>query len=111
MNKKKTSKKRNFSLENIHPSNIDNNKFTEFNPDIHFKNEKNVAEALLQCLIENDTDGYMDILESYLHVNRSQVSRNTNLSRSTVSSAFSKRGNPTLKTVAKIVHESMHSKK
>ena len=53
----------------------------------------------------------MEILESYLRVNKSQVSQKAKLSRSTVSVAFSKKGNPTLKTVAKIVHEAVHSKR
>lgn len=71
------------------------------------KNEHNVSEALLQCLIEDDTESFIEILDSYLRVNRSLVAKRTDLSRSTVSLALSPRGNPTLKTIAKIVSESM----
>lgn len=109
MNKKKTSKKPDFSLADIPKFNVpDEHKFAEFRPEEFFKNKRKVAEALLQCLIENDTESYMEILDSYLRVNRTQVAKSAELSRSTVSSAFSKRGNPTLKTIAQIVHESVH---
>ena len=109
MNKKKTLKKQEFSLNNIPHLQINDEKIlTEFKPEKFFQNKKKVAEALLQCLIENDTDAYMEILDSYLRVNRSKIAQNTNLSRSTVSLAFSKAGNPTLKTIDKIVHESVH---
>ena len=108
MNKKKTLKKQEFSLNNIPHLQINDEKIlTEFKPEKFFQNKKKVAEALLQCLIENDTDTYMEILDSYLRVNRSKIAQNTNLSRSTISLAFSKAGNPTLKTIAKIVHESV----
>lgn len=105
MNKKKTSKKHEFSLADIPRLNVHKKKITEFKPEDFFKNKKEVAEALFQCLIENDTQAFMEILDSYLRVNRSQIAQNTDLSRSTVSLAFSKKGNPTLKTIAKMVHE------
>jgi len=108
MNKKKTLKKQEFSLNDIQRFNINNEKkLTEFKPEEFFKNKKGVAEALLQCLIENDTGAYMEILDSYLRVNRSYIAQSTGISRSTISLAFSKTGNPTLKTIAKIVHKSV----
>jgi len=108
MNKKKTSKKHAFSLDNLPQFDItDKTMVTEFKPEKLFKNKKKVAEALLQCLIENDTETYMEILDSYLRVNRSLVAQEADISRSTISLAFSKKGNPTLKTIAKIVHESV----
>jgi len=51
----------------------------------------------------------MEILDSYLRINKSQIAKSTDLSRSTISLAFSKKGNPTLKTIAKIVHETVTS--
>lgn len=108
MNKKKISKKREFSLKNLPQFDItDKVQVTEFKPEKFFKDKKKVAEALLQCLIENDTESYMEILDSYLRVNRSHIAHEADISRSTVSLAFSKKGNPTLKTIAKIVHESV----
>lgn len=109
MNKKKTLKKRAFSLDDIpHINMYDEDKYPEVKPEKFFKKDKEVAAALFQCLIENDTEAFMEILDSYLRVNRSHVASNSGLSRSTVSLALSKRGNPTLKTIAKIIHESVH---
>lgn len=71
-----------------------------------FKNEKEVAQALFECLIENDTETFMEILDAYLCVNRTKIAQKANLTRMTVTQAFSKKGNPTLKTIAKIVHGS-----
>ena len=106
MTKKKTFKKQKFSFADIPKYNIhDKEKLTIFNPDEFFENDKDVAQALFQCLLENDTETYMEILDSYLRVNRTQVAQSADLSRSTVSLALSKKGNPTLKTIAKIVHE------
>ncbi len=64
----------------------------------------------MQCLIDNDAEAFIEILDSYLRVNRSHVARKANLPRSTISLAFSKKGNPTIKTIAKIVHEAISLK-
>jgi len=106
MTKKKILKKQEFTLADIPKYNIPNEKeLTIFNPDEFFKDDKEVAQALFQCLLDNDSETYMEILDSYLRVNRSKVAKKAALSRSTVSLALSKKGNPTLKTIAKIVHE------
>ncbi|MCL4361531.1 hypothetical protein M1446_04235 [Candidatus Dependentiae bacterium] len=112
MNKKKTLKKREFSLADVEHIDIsDREGLTEFKPSDYFKDHKRVAEALLQCLVENDTEAFMEILDSYLRVNRSKVAKKADLARSTVSTAFSKKSNPTLKTLAKIVSESVLDKR
>lgn len=80
---------------------------SEYRPEDFFKNNEQVAAALFQALAENDTEAFLEILDSYLRVNRTYIAQETDLSRSTVSLAFSKKGNPTLKTIAKIVHEAM----
>jgi probable addiction module antidote protein len=106
MSKKKTSKKHGFTLAEIPRLKIhDEKKLTEFKPEDFFKNHHNVSIALFQSLAENDTEAFLEILDSYLRVNRTQVAKEADLSRSTVSLALSKKGNPTLKTIAKIVHE------
>lgn len=79
----------------------------EVNPEEYFKDSSKVARALLQSLVENDTEAFMEILDAYLRINRSRVAKDARLSRSTVKLALSKKGNPTLKTIAKIVHESV----
>jgi len=77
------------------------------NPDHFFKDFDKVGTALLESLIENDTDAFIEILDTYLKVNRARVAKRGKMSRSTVQQALSKRGNPTLKTIARIVHESV----
>jgi DNA-binding phage protein len=61
----------------------------------------------LESLLQNDTEAFIEILDAYLKVNRSRVAKKTRLSRSTVQQALSKNGNPTLKTIARIAHESV----
>lgn len=82
-------------------------KLQTYNPTIFFQDYDKVGTALLESLIENDTDAFIEILDAYLNVNRAKVAKKTGLSRSTVQQALSKKGNPTLKTLAKIVHESV----
>lgn len=112
MTKKRTSKKHGFTLSELQPVNIINkSQLHNSQASAFFKNKKEVAQALLECLIDNDTETYMEILDAYLSVNRTQIAQQAQLTRATVTQAFSKRGNPTLKTIAKIVHEAALSKK
>ena len=63
-----------------------------------------VAKAIWDCLKSDDPEGVLEILESYFDiVNKTQVCKKTNLSRTTFYKAF-KNGNPTLKTLAKLIH-------
>jgi DNA-binding phage protein len=78
---------------------------TRWSAEDSFSDPSKVGAALLQCLIDNDTETYIEILESYLRMNKLQVAKKAKMPRSTVQLAFSKSGNPTLKTLAKIVHE------
>ena len=106
MHKKKTSKKQEFSFKDMQETKIVNKQYiTRWNPEKIFSDSSKVGAALLQCLIDNDTQTYIEILESYLRMNKLQVAQKAKMSRSTVQLAFSKTGNPTLKTLAKIVHE------
>lgn len=106
MNKKKILKKHGFSLEKLQPIEIiDESRLHDSKASEFFKNKNEVAKALLDCLIENDTETFMEILDAYLCVNRTYIAQKAKLTRATVTQAFSKKGNPTLKTIAKIVHE------
>ena len=106
MHKKKTSKKQEFSFKNMQETKINKKGITAWNPEDTFMDSQKVGAALLECLVDNDTETFIEILDSYLRINRLQVAKNANMSRSTVQLALSKSGNPTLKTLAKIVHES-----
>jgi DNA-binding phage protein len=85
---------------------IDKKKTTLWRPKDSLMDLQKVGAALLECLIDNDTETFIEILESFLRINKLQTAKKANISRSTVQLALSKSGNPTLKTLAKIVHES-----
>lgn len=107
MRKKKISKKQKFSFKDMEETRIVNKKgITKWDPENSFMDSQKVGAALLECLIENDTETFIEILDSYLRINKLQVAKKARMARSTVQLAFSKSGNPTLKTLAKIVHES-----
>ena len=77
-------------------------------PEKTLMNEKLVSEGILECLKENDTEALMEIIEGYLSVlNRSKFSRESAVPRRTLYHALRKR-NPTIKTLAKIVHAACH---
>lgn len=111
MSKKKTLKKHEFTLEELQPISVDESTLHDSKASEFFRNKNEVAKALLECLIDNDTEAYMEILDAYLCVNRTQVAHKTKLTRATITQAFSKKGNPTLRTIAKIVHESVASRR
>lgn len=75
-------------------------------PEKSFEDRSKVGMALLESLIANDTEAFIEILDGYIHINRSYVAKKAKIARSTVQQALSGKGNPTLKTLAKIVHES-----
>lgn len=77
------------------------------NPSDFFKSHEKVALALLASLEEGDSEAFLEILNVYLSANRTKVSKETRLSRTTVQNAFSKKGNPTIRTLAKIVSQSV----
>ncbi len=110
MSKKKISKKREFSLENMQETKINKKKVIKWSPEKTLGDSQKVGAALLECLVDNDTETFIEILDAYLRINRLQVSKKAELSRSTVQLAFSKSGNPTLKTLARIVHEASSKK-
>jgi DNA-binding phage protein len=108
MLKRKKSKKRGFSLENIPTLKVNKRaKLEKHDSGNFFKDFDKVGTALLESLVQNDTGAFIEILDAYLKVNRAQIAKRTKMSRSTVQHALSKKGNPTLKTIARIVHESV----
>jgi probable addiction module antidote protein len=76
----------------------------EYNPSNDLLNEQLIAEAIWECLKENDPDGVIEILEAHLSAkNKSQLSKDFDLPRTTIYHAF-KSKNPTLHTLAKLIH-------
>ncbi|MFA6915367.1 MAG: hypothetical protein WC222_03145 [Parachlamydiales bacterium] len=81
----------------------------EYNPVQNLLDTNKMGAAIMQCFIENDTDGVLEIIESYLYaLNKTQFLKEANVPRSTAYNFF-KRRNPTIKTLAKIIHASAHS--
>lgn len=78
----------------------------EYDPMKTLLDTDKMGAAIMQCLIENDTEGVMEIIESYLYaVNKTQFLKRANLPRSTTYNLF-KRRNPTIKTLAKFMSAS-----
>ena len=64
------------------------------------------AKAVFECLMDNDPQGAMEIIEMYLEaVNKASLMRVAKLPKSTMYSAFRHR-NPTIRTLAKIMSSS-----
>lgn len=107
MHKKKTFKEQEFCFEDMPILGIREKAILKtHSPEKSFKDLDKVGAALLECLVENDTESFIEILDAYIHVNRSDVAKKAKIARSTVQQALSGKGNPTLKTLAKIVHQS-----
>lgn len=107
MHKKKISKEPDFCFDDMPISNLRKGAdIKQHHPEKSFKNLDKVGAALLESLIENDTETFIEILDGYLQVNRSRIAKKAHMARSTIQQALSRKGNPTLKTLAKIVHES-----
>lgn len=81
----------------------------EYDPVKNLLDINKMGAAIMQCFIENDTEGVLEIVEDYLYaVNKTQFLKEANVPRSTMYNFF-KRRNPTIKTLAKIMHASAHS--
>lgn len=48
---------------------VTNPKIRDHNPSEFFKHHEKVAEALTQSFEENDADAFLEILNTYLHIN------------------------------------------
>jgi DNA-binding phage protein len=69
------------------------------------RNKRNIGEAVLECLLNNDSEGVMEMIEIYLEeIDRSNLRKKSNLHKSTLHSVLKHR-NPTIKTLAKIMYD------
>jgi len=81
---------------------------TKYNPEETLLDENLIANAIFECLKENDTEALMEIIEGYLSaLNRSKLSREKKIPRSTIYHTLRRR-NPTIRTLAKIVNAATH---
>ncbi len=81
---------------------------TELDPIQNLLDPDLIGSAIMQCLIENDPDGVMEIIEGHLYaLNKSKFLRDADVPRSTMYQLL-KRKNPTIKTLAKIMYATHH---
>jgi DNA-binding phage protein len=78
-------------------------KVREINPTEELLNEDLISRAIWECLKEGDSEGFIEVIAIYLSaVNKTRIAKKASVARSTVYSF--KGGNPTVKTLAKVVH-------
>lgn len=74
------------------------------NPREELLDEDLIGRAIWECLKNGDSEGVIEIIRIYLEaVNKTQVAKENDMARSTVYHTL-KSKNPTVKTLAKLVH-------
>lgn len=69
--------------------------------------EKLIAQAFWECLKENDPEGAMEVISAHLNaLNKVHLAKEAEMPRSTLYHSL-KSKNPTIKTVAKLIHCSL----
>ena len=107
MPKKKTSKKQDSSLENMPTLKLKTGiKTSSFKASKRMKDKDYISQALWECLIAGDPDGFKEILKTHLDlVNKEEFAKETGISRRTLFRMLSEDGNPTLDNISKIIHK------
>jgi DNA-binding phage protein len=105
MRKKKTSKKQEFSLEELEPIKTAGGRLAKHSPSEFLKNKAMVFEALMESLKAGDTATFKEILAAHLDVlNKESFSKKAHIPKRTLFRMLAPDGNPTLDNVAKVVH-------
>lgn len=109
MVKQRTLKKHQASLEKLAMVNLNKVKgLKRANPLKELADQEKIAMAIFECLLNNDPEGVMEMVEIYLSaLNKTKLRRETHLHKSTMYSALKHR-NPTIKTLSKIMYASVH---
>lgn len=95
--KSSTSIKKNKKLK-VH------SKLIPYSPTEEILDEKLMGAAIVECLQNNDPEGVIEIISTYLEVlNKVKLARKTDIPRSTLYHSL-KHKNPTIKTLARLVH-------
>lgn len=108
MHRKKTSKKQK-------PLSFDDMPIAKLKPGIktyrwnlaeEMSDPELTAKALFQCLIDGDPEAFKEIFSAHIEAkNVTQLAKKSKISRRTLYHALSKDGNPSLSTIAKLMHE------
>src|SRR3990172_3004143 len=76
----------------------------ESNPREELLDEELIGRAVWECLKEGDSEGVIEVIRTYLEaVNKTEIARESSMARSTMYHTL-KSKNPTIKTLAKLVH-------
>lgn len=107
MRKKKTSKKQGFSFQDMKTVKLKKDApVARFKASDILKNKTLIAEALWQTLVENDVEGFKEILKAHLeNLNKDELAKETGLSRRTIFRMLEPDGNPTLKNISTIINK------
>jgi len=74
------------------------------NPREELLNEELIGRAIWECLKDGDSEGVIEVIRIYLEaVNKTQIAKDNDMARSTMYHTL-KSKNPTVKTLAKLVH-------
>ena len=105
MTKKKTSKRREFSLTDIPVRKLRGDAHVKaVHSATRLKDQELIFRALWQCLVEQDIASFKDILRGHLEAaNKQQLSKKAKTSRRTLYRILSDDGNPTLKSISKVI--------
>lgn len=106
MPKKKTSKKREFSFQDMESVRLKKGvKVARFDATETLRDKSLIAEALWQSLLDNDVDGFKEILKAHLeNLSKDELAKETGLSRRTIFRMLAPDGNPTLKNISVIIN-------
>lgn len=103
---RKSRKKRGESLEVSLREDVG---ITEFDPAKQLLDVKLIGQAIVECLIANDPEGVMEIIEGHISCfNKSKFLKEAKVPRSTMYQLLKKK-NPTIKTLAKIMYATHHN--
>ena len=76
----------------------------ESNPREELLDEDLIGRAVWECLKEGDSEGVIEVIRIYLEAaNKTEIARESSMARSTMYHTL-KSKNPTIKTLAKLVH-------
>src|SRR5437762_14296249 len=105
MAKAKTLIRRKKSLENIPKLRLKKGvKLSKHDPFKALLDEKLIAQAFWECLKDNDPEGAMEVISAHLNaLNKVHLAKEAEMPRSTLYHSL-KSKNPTIKTVAKLIH-------
>ncbi|WP_042280534.1 hypothetical protein [Candidatus Protochlamydia sp. R18] len=71
-------------------------------------NSQNIGNAIMECLMENDPEGVIEVISIYLRaLNKEKFRKKAEIGKSTYYYLM-KSKNPTIKTLAKIVYSMAH---